>query len=204
MRRELPKELEHLGLDGHIEGRGRLVGDKQLRSESESHRDHDTLAHSARELMREALKTCLRPRDANHLEQLDCTRSGLRRRRLPMRLDGLDHLLLDREDRVQAGHRILEDHRDVRPADASKLLLPEYDQVLTLEHDPTSFDPAGRLGQEADYGEVRDALTAARLANKPEALTLVDLECDAVHGMDRPVVRPKPYNEVLDRQECHD
>jgi hypothetical protein len=44
---ELLDQLEDLGLDGDIKGRRRLVGDQQLWSASQRHRDHDTLAHAA-------------------------------------------------------------------------------------------------------------------------------------------------------------
>ena len=49
---ELPDELEDLRLDRHVEGGRRLVGDEQLRLAGERHRDHDALAHAARQLVR--------------------------------------------------------------------------------------------------------------------------------------------------------
>jgi hypothetical protein len=39
----------------------------------------------------------------------------------------------DRSDRVQGGHRILEDHRDLAPANAPKNAIALTDQVLALE-----------------------------------------------------------------------
>ena len=42
-------QLEDLGLDGHVEGRGRLVGDEQLGPGRRGHGDHHALAHAAGE-----------------------------------------------------------------------------------------------------------------------------------------------------------
>ena len=44
-------EIEHLGLDGGVEARRRLVEDQQRRVGGERHRDHDALLHAAGELM---------------------------------------------------------------------------------------------------------------------------------------------------------
>jgi hypothetical protein len=44
---QLKNELEHLRLDGDIQGGGRLVGDEQLRAASQRHGDHYALAHAA-------------------------------------------------------------------------------------------------------------------------------------------------------------
>ena len=48
---QLVEELDDLGLDRHVEGGGRLVGDEQARLAAQRHGDHDPLAHAARELV---------------------------------------------------------------------------------------------------------------------------------------------------------
>ena len=45
------EHLEHLGLHGHVERGGRLVGDQQLRVAGDGHGDHRPLAHAAGELV---------------------------------------------------------------------------------------------------------------------------------------------------------
>ena len=47
-----PQQIQDLGLDGDVEGRGRLVGDQQLRVAGEGHGDHHPLPHAAGELVR--------------------------------------------------------------------------------------------------------------------------------------------------------
>ncbi len=45
-------QVEHLLLDGHVQGRGGLVGDQQVGPAGQRHRDADALALAARELVR--------------------------------------------------------------------------------------------------------------------------------------------------------
>ena len=60
---ETCQQLEDLGLHGDVERRGRLVGDQEIGPERECHRDHDSLAHPARQLVRVGLDPGLRTRD---------------------------------------------------------------------------------------------------------------------------------------------
>ena len=43
------QQVKDLRLDGHVQGRGGLVGDQQLRVAGQRHGDHDALAHAARQ-----------------------------------------------------------------------------------------------------------------------------------------------------------
>ena len=46
------QQVEYLRLHGHVEARGRLVGEQQLRAAGERDGDHHALAHPARQLVR--------------------------------------------------------------------------------------------------------------------------------------------------------
>src|SRR5690554_2187960 len=48
---QLDHEIEDLGLDGHVERGGRLIGYQQARVARQRHRDHRTLAHSSAQLV---------------------------------------------------------------------------------------------------------------------------------------------------------
>jgi hypothetical protein len=65
---ELEQQVEDLRLDGHVECRGRLVGDEQVRLVGERHGDHDALALPAGELVRECFQPFLGIADADLLE----------------------------------------------------------------------------------------------------------------------------------------
>ncbi len=67
-------QVEDLRLGGHVERRGRLVGDQQVGVVDERHRDHHALAHAARELVRVVVDALLGARDADRLQQLERAR----------------------------------------------------------------------------------------------------------------------------------
>jgi hypothetical protein len=49
---EFAQKIQYLGLNGNVQGRGRLVGNQQIGFSSKRYRDHDPLPHAARKLMR--------------------------------------------------------------------------------------------------------------------------------------------------------
>jgi hypothetical protein len=93
-----------------------LVGDQQQRVARQRHGDHHALAHPAGQLMRVVGETLLRGGDFHQLEQVPCT---LHRRvaiGAEVNLRRLGDLAADRQDGIEARHGLLEDHRDVAPA----------------------------------------------------------------------------------------
>src|SRR6185437_11993783 len=93
------------------------------------------LLHPARELVRIALGTLGGTGDPDELEQLDRPRPRLPLRHVLMHLDGLRHLPADGVDRVERGHRVLEDHRDPPAADLLERTLREAEQLPAAETD---------------------------------------------------------------------
>ncbi len=67
---ELFHQLENLRLDRHIERSGRLVGDQHLRVAAHRHRDHRTLTHTARKLVRILVDPLFRSGNAHLGQQL--------------------------------------------------------------------------------------------------------------------------------------
>ena len=91
---------------------------------------------------------------------------------------------LDREGRVQAGHRLLEDHADAVAANVAHGGA-ELEQVPPLEHDAAGVDPAGRRWVQAHDRHRRDALAAARFADQADGLGRLQRERDVLddpHG----------------------
>ena len=106
---EVLHEVEDLGLDGHVEGAGGLVGDEDLGVAGEAHGDHHALAHAAGELVRILVDALLGAGDARELEHLDGLLLGRLLVEPLVEHDGLDHLGRDAEEGIQGGHRILEE-----------------------------------------------------------------------------------------------
>ena len=117
------KHLHHLRLDRHIERRGRLVGNQQIRIVGHRDGDHHALAHAAGEFVRILLVAPFGIGNADQVEQLDDARMDLRARpRDVMQPDGFGDLRADPQDRVQGRHRVLEHHRHRLAADRAHLL----------------------------------------------------------------------------------
>ena len=116
---DLLDQLEDLRLHRHVERGGRLVGDQDRRVVHERHRDHRALAHAARVLVRIVACARLRVRDPDVTEHLDGPLAGVVLAFVRVREHRLCDLVADAVHRVQAGERILEDHRDVLAADVA-------------------------------------------------------------------------------------
>jgi len=104
--------------------------------------------------------------------------------------------------RVEARHRVLEDHRDLATADLAEPARARGQQVLALpERLPRRHRRAARV--EAHDREARDALAGAGLADDPERLALVDRERDAVDRAHDTIVRPEVRLQVDNFEEGH-
>ena len=184
------QKAEDLRLDGHIERGRRLVRDQEGRAGRERHRDHHPLPHAAGELVGVVAVAPLGLGDPHAPEPLDRLppdrgRAALSRApaERPVRPDRLGHLVADREHRIQAGHRLLEDHADLASPDLAEPPLARADQLLSSQpHARTGKDTARRLGNQTQDGERRDGLSAARLADERKRLAFTHLERDAIHG----------------------
>ena len=110
---ELEQQVEDLRLDGDVERGGRLIGDEQVGLVGERHGDHHPLPLAARELVRIGVEPALGVVDADLVEQIEHARPRCAVRQTAMDLEHLADLLLDGVKRVERGHRLLEDHRDL-------------------------------------------------------------------------------------------
>ena len=157
-------QVEDLRLDRYVERGGWLVGDQQARPARQRHGDHHPLAHAAGELVRILRELLLRLRDADQLQHLQ--RLGQRLiLGLPLvQHDRLGDLEADREHRVQRGHRLLEDHRDVVAADRAHLLRRLLDDVDDLAFRLAEQDLAARDATAGVVGQAHQPHRGHRLA----------------------------------------
>src|SRR6185437_59535 len=183
---ELLDEGDDLRLDRHVERRGRLVGDDELRIAAQRQRDDDALAHAAREVVGVVVEALGRGRDADFGEQLDRARAGLARRHLAVRGNRLDELSADAVERVEAGQRILEDGADALAADLPQPLGREVVDALAGKHDTACRD-APRPVDEADDGGAGHRFAGAGFADHAQHLAGADLER---HIVDRDKLGP--------------
>ncbi len=110
----------------------------------------------------------------------------------------LGDLFADGVEGVQAGQRVLEDHRGPAAPDGAQFLLPEPVQLLPVQ--PDRAGDGGAAVQPHD-GERGDGLAAARLTDQAEGAPGLDAERDAVHRADGAPGRVEGDLEVLDLQK---
>src|SRR5262245_13761298 len=104
-----------------------------------------------------------------------------------MQQDGLLDLVADGEDRVERGHRLLEDHADLVAADLAHLrtkptVLQQVDWFLSailLEEDLAGFNFAWTRNELQDP-QAGDTLAAAAFADDPQHSTTRDVKGDAI------------------------
>ena len=141
------EQCEDLRLDGDIKRGRRLVGDQQPRLAGQRHRDHDTLAQPAGELMRVVAEPLLRLGQAHQAEHLGGTIHGRCLARAAVQPDRLRHLVADGLSGVERGERVLEDHRDAIAADLAQVTLGQTDQFPAVQLDRAADDGSARRQQ---------------------------------------------------------
>ena len=134
--------------------------------------------------MRILLCTLFRVRNVNKGEVLNGFRLRLCLGKMTVVLNGLDNLLADGLCRVQAGHRVLEDHGNFLAANLLHFFFVRgYDVVLAELH-AALFNSCGRHGVQLHDGLRCDALAAAGLTDDGEHFALAQRKCDAADSLD--------------------
>src|SRR6266481_1349814 len=171
---ELLHQIQYLGLNGHVQCGGRLVGNDQLGVAAQRHGYHHPLEHTAAELMGELLEPALRVRYPDLLETTNGLPAGLRLAHGKVEFKRFGKLALDRENRVEGGHRLLIDHGNLLAADAPDLGTGQLEQVLTIEDDFPAHGFAGRVRDETHDGQSADTLAAAALSHEAQGFSLFE------------------------------
>ena len=148
---DVADQVEDLGLDGDVEGGGRFIGDQQGRPAGQGHGDHHPLPLAAGELMGIDPQAGLGIVDAGALQQPHRLLFRLFSVHPPVQQQWFEELAADGVDRVERGHRFLEDHRDAIAAHGPDLVAVKGQQVATFEQDAAPrFGPVAFLEQAED------------------------------------------------------
>ena len=155
----------------------------------ERHRDHRALAHAAGELVRIVVDARVGVRECPP------ARAARSRGRAPRSCRARSwtwiashDLRPDRVDRVQRRHRILEDHRHLVAADLLQLALVHRRGRRGPCNEHFALEARVAVARQPEERHRRDALARARLADDPEHLAALELEADAVDGLDDAVL----------------
>jgi hypothetical protein len=107
-------------------------------------------------------------------------------------------LVADGEDRVEAGHRVLEDHADAGAADGAHRVFGDAGEVLPLEHHAAAPDFGGGHGQEADQRHHGHRFAGAGFAHNPKEFAGFEGEAHVIDGMNLAPSCAENGLEVLD------
>jgi hypothetical protein len=193
--RQQPQDLR---LHGNVERGGRLVGDQQFGIAHQRHRDHDALTQAAGKLMRKLAEPHLRRGDTDAAHQFDrpLERGGARAALVAGQ--HLSHLRADRKGRVEAGHRLLEDHRDPVAAQARHLAVGQRKEVGAGKAHAFGGAPAAAREQVHDR-QRGHRFAAAGFADQAMRLALLDLKRGAAY---RRATAAEHHFEILDVKQC--
>src|SRR5215472_4339730 len=183
---EIAQEIKDLRLEGHVERRGGLVGDQQVRLAQERHGDRDALAHAARELMGILVDALLRIGNAHPFQQRDRAGALLGAREIGVAELHVDHLRTDREHRVERAHGVLEHHRDALAAERPHRLLRQREQVDAVESDRAGDNACGRR-QQAQHREAQGCFARYALTEQSQDSNALDEKADIAEGIDGPL-----------------
>ena len=133
---EITEDLEDLRLDNHVQGGRGLVCDEHLRIQDKAERDHDALSHPSRELVGVVFDAGLwNPHRSKHFDGPSDRLRG--RNGSVVGANRLHEVILDRHERVEARHRVLEDQCDLLSTETTVVRLREADQLPPSESEMT-------------------------------------------------------------------
>ena len=109
--------------------------------------------------------------------------------------DGLDQLIADPVQRIEAGQRILKDHADAFAPDAAHLFRRQIVDSAARQVNLAAGNAAGRIDQ-ADHGQACDGFAGAGLADHAEHFALGDVKGHAVDRAQRAAAGEEFHLEV--------
>ena len=116
-------------------------------------------------------------------------------RKIEVGADGLDQLIADPVQRIEAGERILKDHADPLAADAAQFFRRQIVDPHARQIDLAAGDAAGRIDQ-ADHRKTGDGFSGAGFADHAQHLALGDVEGNAVDGAQHAAAGDELHLEV--------
>ncbi len=198
---EVFHQLQNLGLNGDVQGCGRLIRQDQRRVAGQGHGDHESLPHTAAEVVGIPGELVRSVGNANQGQQLHGPLAGRLGRQVKMNFQGLCELATDGQDRIEGRHGLLEDHGNVPPAYTPHSLFIQRQQVALPKADLTANNAPGWSGNQPHNAEGTDRLPTPRLANQRHGFAGAHVIAHPIDGADGPCCGEEIGFEVSDRQQ---
>lgn len=181
---EFLHHFEDLRLNGHIQRRRGFVGQDEFGFASEGHGNDDPLLHAAGELV--GILMLPVGRQADKFEDFVHLFVFLLRGHVEaVKLQDFGDLLADRQNGVEAGHRVLEDHRYAVAPDEPHVGFGGFRYVDVAEDDLAVGDYAGPVGQQPHHAQGSGGFPGARFAYQAQRFAFVEDQVQIVDGVYR-------------------
>ncbi len=198
---QVSQELKYLALYRHVERRRWFVRDENGGAQGNGHGDHHALTHAARELVGILLQPLLRLGKPDSLHRFERAGPCLRERKRFMGADCFDQLAPDAHNRVECGHRFLEDHGDACATHRLHRLFRKRRQLRFAEADGAPRYPHGRGRQEPHAGERGDGLAGAAFPRDRQCFSAMQIEAQSVDKRNEPLIGAGRDLQVANRQD---
>jgi hypothetical protein len=197
---EAIEQVEHLRLERWVERRGGFVGEHERGLRRDGDRDEHALTQAAGELVGKAPRTFARIGKTHGAKHMLHASRELSPAQVFVQRDRLGDLVAHAHHRVEAGHRVLEDHRDALAAEAPKSGRGEVEDGGFAEGE--LFGAHLALGaEEAEDRERGHALSRAALADDRDAFALVHREGHVVDHRAHGPRAAKAHGETTNEEE---
>ena len=118
-----------------------------------------------------------------------------------MHVDRLRYLQADGQRRIERGHRLLEDHRDLVAAHRADAGIVELQQIDTVEQDFAALDPARRVRDQPQHRQRGDAFAGSGLAHNRERLAGIEMERHAIDRGHGSALGAESHRQIFDLQQ---
>ena len=193
---EVREQIKDLRLNGHIQCCRRFIRDQDVGFVGQSHRDHHPLTLTTAQLVRIAFQPLFRVTNADLCQQVNDTNSRVIPHDALMQREGFTQLLLQSVQRVQRGHRLLEDKADVVAAHLLQQLFVGCDHLLTI-----IGHRSRNLGAFAQHGHSRqrgDGFTGPGLTHQRNRFAAIDREGHAFDRLKFLPILPEGHAQAFD------
>ncbi len=180
-------QLDDTGLDRHVEGGCRLVGDEKARAARKCHGDQDALAHAAGKLVGIFVEQRCAMREVDGLKFLQRALAPSFAGAEPDVMKVFLHLLADTQDGIETGKRLLRNEGDVTAEQLAAFAAAHADQILAVEGERSLRD-GETFRQELRYGAADHRFSGAGLTDEPEDLARLERKVEI--GEDREPFAP--------------
>ena len=194
-------KLNNLSLNGNVQGSRGLVGNQNIGIAGKGHGNHDALTHTARELMWILIDALLGLGNANKVQKLGGALERLLLGVTTVQTKTLAHLLADLIDRVQGGHRILEDHRDIVTANVLHLFLSHFEDRTTAIANVAALDLSRRHRDKTHDGHGGHGLTGAGLTDDAKGFAAIERVGHTVDSANDAILGMEIHLKVIDLEQ---